>query len=154
MYYLIILGLIIFDQISKFIVKRFMDIGESIGIIPGMLNITYIQNRGAAFGMLQGRQLIFVFIGVVVVGYGLYFISRRDVSRIEKYSISLILSGAVGNIIDRLKDGFVTDFFDFKFIWDYIFNIADIYIVVGVIIYILNVVYKEMSLKKNMGNKN
>lgn len=134
MYEVIIFILLIIDQVSKFIIKNLIGNGGSIPVIDGIFHFTYVENKGAAFGMFQNMQYLFAIIALVVVVGGLYFIHKEKASKLSKISISMIISGAVGNVIDRIRLGYVVDFFDFKFIWSYVFNFADIMVVIGTFI--------------------
>lgn len=134
MYEISILVLILLDQISKSVFKYILEPVGSIKVIDGFFNLTYVENRGAAFGIMQGKQWFFVIIGIAVISFGLYFIHKKNISKHMKISIAMIVSGGVGNMIDRIFRGYVVDFFDFRFIWSYVFNVADIYVVVGTLI--------------------
>jgi signal peptidase II len=103
-------------------------------IIKDVFHLTYVENRGAAFGIFQNSQLLFVVIAVAATVVGIYYLHKHKVHIIGKISIVLIISGAIGNMIDRVRIGYVVDFFDFRFIWQYVFNVADIYVVVGTIL--------------------
>lgn len=134
MYELLILLLILIDQISKIKIKALLENRGSIPIIDGFFNLTYVENKGAAFGLFQDKQIVFVMVAVIVVILGLGYIHKAKITKMAKFSIALIIAGAVGNVIDRLRIGYVIDFFDFKFIWTYVFNFADILVVVGTVI--------------------
>lgn len=148
MYYILIILLVIVDQFTKSSIRDLLGVGGSIPIIKNVFNLTYIQNRGAAFGMLQDKQWFFIIVGIFAIIIGVSFLRKSSYGKIEKCAISLIMAGALGNIIDRVKDGFVTDFFDFHFIWSYIFNVADIYIVVGVFVFMMITILKGDDLNK------
>jgi signal peptidase II len=118
------------DQGSKFIIQNEMVLHESIPVIPGFFHITYIVNRGAAFGILENQQWFFLAIALFLfVVYGL-FCKRLPSSLIVRIGVGLLLGGALGNALDRFFMGVVIDFFDFR-IWP-VFNVADMGIVVGV----------------------
>lgn len=143
LYELIIVLLISIDQLSKVWALNYLkDIG-SISIIENIFHFTYVENRGAAFGLFQNNQIIFVVVALVASIFGLYYLHKnKNISLIGKSGIILIISGAIGNLIDRVRLGFVVDYFDFRFIWEYVFNVADIFVVVGTIllcIYILTI---------------
>ena len=126
------------DQWSKFYIQSQMSLGMSIPVIPNIFHLTYILNPGAAFGILENQRFFFVAIAAVMVGAVVYLYPRiPEKPALLRLGIGLMAGGAVGNVIDRVKTGYVVDFFDFR-IWP-IFNIADIAIVVGVacIIYTL-----------------
>ena len=133
LYELIIVLLIGIDQASKmWALNSLKEIG-SIPIIEDVFHLTYVENRGAAFGMLQNNQSIFIIVALTASVFGLYYLHTKKVNFLGKASIILIIAGAIGNLIDRVRIGFVVDYFDFKFIWEYVFNIADIFVVVGTI---------------------
>ncbi|MEF9990922.1 MAG: signal peptidase II [Romboutsia sp.] len=140
MYELIIIVLIAIDQLSKYWALNYLKDVGSIPIIPNMFHLTYVENRGAAFGMFQNNQWIFIVVALIASIFGLYYIHTKKTNLISKASIILIIAGAIGNLIDRMRLGFVVDYFDFRIIWKYVFNVADIFVVVGTIflcIYIL-----------------
>ena len=131
----IILGifLLIIDQIVKINIKDNMVMGDSIKVINDFFSITYVQNKGAAFGILQNQKFLFLIIGIVMI-LGLVYMFIKDEDKITRLSISMIISGALGNIVDRLRYGYVVDMFDFHAIWSYVFNVADIGVVLGIIL--------------------
>jgi len=131
MYEILILFLILVDQVSKIKIESLLKTGGSVPVIDGFFNLTYVQNRGAAFGLFQDKQTVFIMVAVLVVVLGLAYIHKSKATRLAKLSISFIIAGAVGNVIDRSRLGYVIDFFDFKFIWNYVFNFADVLVVVG-----------------------
>ena len=135
-YEIIIAILIGIDQIIKYGVLNVLKEKGSIPIIDGMFHLTYVENRGAAFGMLQNNQIIFVAIALIATVVGLYWLhkNKEKINIIGKASIIMIVSGAIGNLIDRLRLGFVVDYFDFRIIWQYVFNFADILVVCGTIL--------------------
>lgn len=135
---------VIIDQFSKYIVVENMALGESIPIIENIFHLTYILNPGAAFGMFAHNRLFFIGIAVVVIGLIIW--ARKEIlaSPLEvKAGAGLFLGGAIGNLIDRARQGVVIDFFDFR-IWP-IFNIADIAICIGVGLIIWNLLKTELK---------
>lgn len=127
----IFLGLLILDQWSKYFVMENMDLGQSVPLIKNVFHLTYIINPGAAFGLFANQQLFFIFVALVVLLSGLWGIQKFS-GRYEKlfvYGVAVFISGAVGNLIDRIRFAGVVDFLDFR-IWP-IFNLADIGIVCG-----------------------
>jgi signal peptidase II len=134
-----IVCVVLLDVITKAYVASAMVLHESIVVIDGFFNITYVRNPGAAFGFLAGappvfRMVFFLLVTVVVVVLILFYIGKsRDVSMRETFSLSLILSGAIGNLIDRVRFGEVIDFLDVyigSFHWP-AFNVADSAISIG-----------------------
>lgn len=150
MYEILILALIGIDQLTKWLVRTSLSSSRSIEIIGGFFNLTYLENRGAAFGLLQNMKVFFVLVALIVAIVGLVYIHRsksRDgartkkdlrIARINRLAVSSIIGGAIGNLIDRLWPGYVVDFFDFRFIWSYVFNFADILVVVGTVVFCIS----------------
>ena len=127
---------LIVDIVSKLIVKHYLSLG-SISIISNFLNLTYVENTGAAWSIFDNnRYVVLVLSGMIIIGI-IYYIFKENPTRIiVKIAYSLVLGGALGNFINRLYYGYVIDFIDVKiFEYNYpIFNMADIFIVVGVIL--------------------
>lgn len=141
-YFIITLLIITFDYIIKLKVKSNMNVGESIKVIGDFFKITYIQNKGAAFGMLQDKQIVFLVFGFITIAFLInLFLKTND--NITKTSISMVIGGAIGNIIDRLLYGYVVDMFDFSGVWSYIFNFADVCVVLGVGILALAIIRQK-----------
>ena len=138
------LAVVILDQFSKYIVVENMALGESIPIIEEVFHLSYILNPGAAFGMFAHNRLFFIAIAVVVIGIIIW--ARREILASPwevKAGCGLFLGGAIGNLIDRARQGLVIDFFDFR-IWP-VFNIADIAICIGVGLIIWNLLKTELK---------
>lgn len=150
-YYVLALFIIALDQLTKYAVVIYMDIGESIELIPDFLYLTSHRNEGAAFGILQGQMWFFYIITVVVVAAIIYHLHKYGKS---SFMIGLplvfILGGALGNFIDRVLFGAVVDFVDTYF-WGYsypIFNVADSALVVGVGLLIIKMMSDEWKEKR------
>lgn len=138
------LAVVILDQFSKYIVVENMALGESIPIIEEVFHLTYILNPGAAFGMFAHNRLFFIAIAVIVIGIIIWASREILASPWEvKAGCGLFLGGAIGNLIDRARQGLVIDFFDFR-IWP-VFNIADIAICIGVGLIIWNLLKTELK---------
>lgn len=138
------LAVVILDQFSKYIVVENMALGESIPIIKEVFHLTYILNPGAAFGMFAHNRLFFIAIAVIVIGIIIWASREILASPWEvKAGCGLFLGGAIGNLIDRARQGLVIDFFDFR-IWP-VFNIADIAICIGVGLIIWNLLKTELK---------
>ncbi|MBP2630879.1 MAG: Lipoprotein signal peptidase [Firmicutes bacterium] len=136
----LIIGIILIDQLSKFYIQETMTIGMSHPIITGVFHITYILNPGAAFGILENQRIFFIFIAIAMIFVVAYIYPKLPSnSSLLRLGIALLVGGAIGNVIDRVKFGYVVDFFDFR-IWP-IFNIADITIVIGVTLIIYSMVF-------------
>jgi signal peptidase II len=119
------------DWLSKHWVATHMVPGESLPVLPGFLDLTYVRNAGAAFGLLQGQTVLFLVITVIVIALILTY-GRRAAqdSPLLGYAFGLQLGGAVGNLVDRVLYARVIDFIDFR-VWPFVFNFADASIVVG-----------------------
>lgn len=134
---LIVAAVMLVDQLSKQIIMRTMEVGQSITVISNFLYITYVRNPGAAFGMLPYQTAFFVVITVLVGAFIIYY--YRLLAEDHKWlrlGLSLQLGGALGNLIDRLNEGYVVDFINFT-IWPPVFNIADSAIVIGIGIFLI-----------------
>ena len=164
-YSAIILGGIFLDQLTKWLVVKYMDMYESIPLIKNFLHITYTTNDGAAFGMMDGARWIFMIISTLaILGFAAYLYLGHAENMLYGVSIAMVVSGGIGNMIDRLGFGFyvnpqtgmgeVVDFIDFCGIWNAIFNGADSFVCVGAGLLILALVidivkeYKSEKAKK------
>jgi len=119
-------------------VNTLMIQGQTISIIPDLFHLTYVLNPGAAFGIFAGKTTFFIMVTLVVVGLVLYFYKQIPKEKwLLKLGLALQVGGALGNLIDRVRTGMVIDFFDFR-VWP-VFNMADIAIVLGVGILIIEI---------------
>lgn len=133
MFYLIAILWLCLDQFTKNLVQTHLLLGESLPIIPNIFHLTYILNRGAAFGILSNQRIFFLFIAGVLIAICFYFQDKiREGGKVVQFGSAILVAGTLGNAIDRYMNGAVVDFFDFRF-WP-IFNVADIGICVGVVI--------------------
>ncbi len=132
MLYIIGVLTVILDFITKRIAVMKLKPVRSIPIIDRVFNLTYVENRGAAFGILQNKQWLFIVLSVIILIF-LVFIYRNIKRRTLwlKIGVALIFGGAIGNFIDRLFIGYVVDFLDFCLINFPVFNVADIAVCVG-----------------------
>lgn len=128
---LVAAAVFLLDQGTKALVRAKMPVGHSTPIIDGVFHLTHVRNSGAAFGLLPGAQWLFVGVSVVaIVGIVAFWWKVRPEGSLTSVSLGLVAGGAVGNLIDRLATGRVTDFFDLQ-VWP-VFNIADSGLIVGV----------------------
>ena len=139
--------LLILDQITKLLVEQKMVLGESIPVIKGFFSLTYVTNKGAAWGMFHGYGLMLFGIGTVVIALSLSFLRKLCEGYRERYiAILMVISGVIGNSIDRIWRGEVVDFLDCyiqKYHWP-AFNIADCAICIGIGIYTLSVLVRPV----------
>jgi len=128
-------AVLVLDRLSKWWIMENMNVGDSWAFITGMVNIRFIQNEGAAFGILQGRGLLFILMAIIMIIATIYFIKKYQLPPMAHYALGLIVGGALGNLIDRIMYGSVVDFISVG--WFPVFNIADSAIVCGGIILVL-----------------
>jgi len=140
-----ILLLILIDQISKLIISKYL-VNSNFILIPKFLMFTYIKNFGAAFGILEGKRIFFIIITVIVSSYLIYELIKSK-EKFNTLSLVLIISGILGNFIDRVVFGYVRDFISFG-IFNPVFNLADSFIVIGVIIYVINMFVGDKNESK------
>lgn len=128
---------LIIDIVSKLFISNLMDVGDSIIVIQNFFYISYVRNTGAAWSIFSGETVGLILISLIIICFIVYYILKnKPKSRLEKIGYSMILGGAFGNLFDRIIYGYVIDFLDFYiFGYDYpIFNLADSFIFVGVIL--------------------
>ena len=144
--------LIFVDQFSKHLAIVHLKDKPAKKLIDGVLELQYLENRGSAFGMLQNQKFFILFVGIICMAVVLFFLFKLPIQkkfRIVHVLIALVVSGGIGNMIDRFRFDFVVDFISFVLIHFPIFNIADCYIVVStILLFILFMfVYKEKDLE-------
>ena len=146
MFYFIAIIWLVLDQASKYYVMNHFALGESLPVILNVFHLTYIINRGAAFGMLTNQRWFFLAVAfVLIIVYGFYRKRVNNGPLSLRVGTALLIAGAIGNGIDRYVLHGVVDFFDFR-IWP-IFNIADIGICVGVVCVIYYLLTSEHEEK-------
>lgn len=148
---ILICALVALDQYTKHLAVIHLKDKPAYIIINGVLELNYLENKGAAFGMLQNQKAFFIFVAVVilsVIGYVLLKTPNTKKYRLLHLLLSLIAAGAIGNMIDRIRLDYVVDFIYFVLINFPIFNVADIYVTVStaVLVFLLLFVYKENDL--------
>lgn len=153
-----LLLLVIIDQLTKLLVLHTLKPDGPVPLIPGVLELLYVENRGAAFGILQNRQWLFVLITIIVVAAVLWLMMRLPGERRFlplRLCALFITAGAVGNLIDRVLRHYVVDFIYFKLIDFPVFNVADIYVTCSAfaLAFLLLFFYKEDELDKIMPGK-
>lgn len=149
-----LLMLIVFDQIIKYLIVKNFSIGEEKILIDNFLKFIYIRNTGAAFGILSGNIVFLIGISLLLIFYIVKEMKKNIDNNLSLLSFSLILGGAVGNLIDRIFRGYVVDYIDITRLFDYpIFNFADICIVVGVILVITVIIVNTVKDQENIDEK-
>lgn len=152
-YYIISLFVIILDQITKWLIEKNLELGESITVIENFLYITSHRNRGAAWGILQGQMWFFyVITTIVIIGIIIYIQKAAKGKMLLGVSLGLMLGGAIGNFIDRVFRKQVVDFINtYIFGYDFpVFNIADSALVVGVTLLMIQMFLEERESKEKM----
>lgn len=144
--------LVLIDQASKLYITSNLKLHDAIIVIDGVFEIHYIQNRGAAWGMFENQQLLFMISTIVACILGvIFFVKCVNANKLKglQVCIVMILSGAIGNFIDRITVQYVIDFLYFKLIDFPVFNIADCYVTIGffITIILILIVYKEDDLE-------
>lgn len=150
--------LVVLDQFTKVLALQNLKGQEPITIIPDVFQLLYVENRGAAFGILQNKQWVFLIITAIVLAALIWVLPRMSRERHFlplRLCLCFIGAGAVGNMIDRIFRGYVVDFFYFKLIDFPVFNVADIYVTTSAIVLIFLIVflYKEEDFDRLFSKK-
>lgn len=152
MYSLIIVAGILIDQLTKLLSVAYLSKVDTVPIIKGVIHLTYVENRGAAFGMLADHRYVFMIIStVMIIALSLYLYLGMADNKLYAVSAAMIVSGGIGNMIDRLTLGYVIDFIDFRLINFAVFNGADSFVCVGAGLLILALI---LDIAKENKNKN
>ena len=126
------------DQLSKGLINIGMNLNQSIEIIPNFLNLTYVHNTGAAFSIFEGAKWFFIITAIIVLNIiYIFFIKDKELKNSEIVIYSLLISGIIGNLIDRVVFGYVIDFIDVNIFIFVIFYLADSFIVIAVILLLI-----------------
>lgn len=144
------LALVGIDQLTKWLAVSMLKPVGSVNLISiggkEWLNLTYVENTGAAFSILEGKQIFLIVItSVVIVAMIVMLLTKRVKSKPVMWSIALIIAGGIGNLIDRIFNGYVVDFVDVRIIKFAVFNFADICAVVGAVLLILFIIIDEVK---------
>lgn len=134
------------DQLIKFIVNKYMYANQSIPLLRNVFHITYVQNKGAAFGLFSGWRSILLLIGFAVVALILYFNAKLKKKDHLHLPLAFILGGSLGNLADRLFRHYVVDYLDFR-VWP-VFNLADIMINIGFAVIIYQMFFDKEEQKE------
>ncbi|RGN68699.1 signal peptidase II [Streptococcus anginosus] len=141
---IVIVVLIALDQWVKFEIVKNIQLGEVKPFIPKIVSLTYLRNTGAAFSILENQQWLFAVITLVVIGAAIWYLSKHIKGSVWLLSaLCLIIAGGIGNFIDRMRQGFVVDMFQLDFINFAIFNVADSYLTIGVLVLIVMMLKEE-----------
>lgn len=150
LYFILTTILVTVDQITKYLTVQNIGLYEVKEVIPNFLSFTYIQNSGAAWSLLEGKMWFFYIITIIVIAFLLYYLyteGRKD--KILGIILSIVLSGTIGNFIDRLIFQYVVDMIRLEFINFPIFNVADMLLTIGVAALLIYSIYEERNLINN-----
>ena len=150
LYILIIISGIALDQFTKYLTVKFLALGETYPIINGVVHFTHVQNRGAAFGMLADAPWVFNILStVMIIGLVAFLFLGMSPNLLYSVAISMIISGGIGNMIDRMSLQYVVDFIDFRIINFAVFNGADSLVCIGAGLMILALILDLVKEAKN-----
>ncbi len=154
----IIVALTVIDQVTKLMASKLLAPVGSVDVIEGVFRFTYVENRGAAFGMFSEHRWIFMVISTVaIVGVLIYLWKFRSESRFACMALSMIVAGGIGNMFDRVYLGYVVDFLDFcafPTLWMWVFNVADMCVCIGGGMLVLWLIISMIKDEKKEKEKN
>lgn len=146
---LVTIALVALDQLIKYLVVVFLKPVGTTTIIPKVLAFTYLENDGAAFSIFSGKQIFLIIITAIALLVWAYFLFfKRPKEKLEVIGMVLVLAGGIGNLIDRVANGFVVDYVEFLFVRFAVFNLADIFVTIGFIILVIGVFKSEKKNKE------
>ena len=142
------------DQLTKLLSVLYLSPITTLPIIKDVIHLTYVENRGAAFGMLADQRWVFITVSTVAILAMLayLYLGHAD-NMLSAISLSMIISGGIGNMIDRLALGYVVDFIDFRLINFWVFNGADSFVCVGAALLLLSLILPEIKKARARGKK-
>ena len=148
MTYFLISIIIFIDQLSKYAAIKYLKDAKPYIIINNFFELTYVENRGAAFGILKHKRVLFIVITFAVILFLTFYLfgNHKSLNRLTILAVSLLIGGAIGNLIDRIRFGYVVDFLSFRFFSKYdfpVFNFSDICIVISTGIIVLLVLFDK-----------
>ena len=152
-YFVVGIVILIFDLLTKIWAQtRLQGIG-TIPLVEGVFHLTYVENRGAAFGILQNQRVFFILITLVFAAVVVYVISKyKNRPAVLDLGLSFMAAGALGNMIDRIWRGFVVDMFDFRLIDFPVFNVADIFVCIGAGLLAIFFIFFDVKEKEREDN--
>lgn len=148
-YYLLSFIIVLIDQVSKYLTQAYVDLGQQVEWIPGLLSVTHIHNTGAAWSILEGQMWFFYIVTVIVVVMIIYYMQQMKDEPLLKTGLAFILGGALGNFIDRLLHQYVIDMIQLDFIDFPIFNLADTALTIGVILLFIQYIFLDRQEKES-----
>lgn len=148
-------GVVALDQISKYLVVENIELFQKVPVLDGIFHLTYVQNTGAAFSSFQGMQWLFALIFLVFTGAIIWEFSKKRLpfTAFDRWCIVAVFAGGLGNMIDRLRFGYVVDMIATEFIDFPVFNVADCFITCGCILLMLHLVFFNREFWKEEKKK-
>lgn len=139
-----ILGCVVLDQLTKYFAQLYLQPVETMPFIPGIMELRFVLNDGAAFSSFAGARLFLIlFTGIAIAALAVYLFWKKPPKRLERTALVLLIGGGLGNLIDRVRTGVVVDFFATTFVDFAVFNVADCFVCVGAAMLILYVFLEE-----------
>lgn len=148
---LFVLGITVADQVTKLLVVQQIPLFSQVDVIPGLFHLTYVQNTGAAFSAFKGMQWLFVVIFLVFTVAVIWDYVKKSLpfTTLERWCIAAVYAGGLGNMIDRLRLGYVVDMIEVEFIRFPVFNVADCFITCGCILLIAHLIFCNRDFWKD-----
>lgn len=149
-FFLIVPAIIVLDQLSKYWAVKYLEPIHTYPLIKNVFHLTFVKNDGAAFSMFSNKQLFLIIVTLIVICLilGLLFRSVQDgATPWLSLALAMIAGGAIGNLIDRMRLNYVIDYFEFRFVNFAIFNVADVFIVMGTILLCYLILFKNVDIK-------
>ena len=137
--FLVSIIVVFLDQVTKIFVEK--NISNSVSVLGNFFQLTLVKNTGSIFGLFHNQNTLIIWFSIVVIGFILYYYDKIPDEASTKFFVALILGGAIGNLIDRYRVGYVIDFIDFSF-WP-TFNLADSALTIGIIVLMLYIYKKK-----------
>lgn len=152
---LCVLGIAAADQLTKYLVVQNIPLYSEVPVIDGLFHLTYVQNTGAAFSMLQGMQWLFALMFLLLTVAIIWDFTKKSMpfTKLERWLIVCIYAGGLGNMIDRLRLGYVIDMIEVEFITFPVFNVADCFITCGCIALMLHLIFFNKEFWKDEKKK-
>lgn len=143
--------ILIADQVTKFLTVAKIPLYGKVDFLPGIVSLTYVQNDGAAFSMLEGQQWLFAVVFAVFAAFIIWEFSKKRLpfTTFERFCIVAVFAGGLGNMIDRLRHGYVVDMIATDFMNFPVFNVADIFITCGCILLMLHLIFFNKEFWKD-----
>ena len=138
--------LLLLDQLTKFLVRLFFQPNATIPLIKNIFHLTFAQNTGAVFGTFHGTNSLLIWLAIMAIGFILYLWDQFPSTKCSRLFLVLILVGSIGNLIDRIFLGYVTDFLDFR-IWP-VFNLSDSMVSIGILGLVIAIILGDKKAQK------